>query len=183
MTSASAKNIDALYFGYRPVAGHLEGCRFHGSDLWEVTRHTWESFRGETSEVMIRLACHDCGVVYFDGPHDGLGSFDTPHASQVGYASRPEKVLGVWLHPGPRIWHDDDRGPQAYLITTSKAPPRRPEDVLGKVGWTLGPRHGVRWGAGLGCTGHGTVQRGAEQTWTSRRTAVAWVVANAGGAR
>jgi hypothetical protein len=63
-----AKSIDALYFGYRPVAGHLKGCRLHGTDTWEVTRHTWESFSGEKYEETIRLACHECGVVHFRGP-------------------------------------------------------------------------------------------------------------------
>ncbi len=149
MTSALAKNIDALYFDYRPVAGHLEGCRFHGTDVWEVTRHTWENFDGTRVEETVRLACHECGVVHFRGPCDGIGSHETTHASQVGYASRPEKMLGVWLHPGPRIWYGDDRGPAVYLVTSSKEPPRRPEDVLGKVGWTLGSRGGVRWSAGL----------------------------------
>jgi hypothetical protein len=36
----------------------------------------------------------------------------------------------------------------------------------------------VRWGAGIGATGHATVLRACEQTWASRRAAVAWVVAN-----
>ena len=181
--SSLAKSVDALYFDYRPVAGHLEGCRFHGTDTWEVTRHTRESFSGERYEETIRLACHECGVVHFRGPFEGPGSFETTHADQVGYAGKPERVAGIWLHPGPRIWYGDDRGPQVYLVTASKEPPRRPEDVLGKVGWTLGSRGGVRWSAGLGCTGHGTVLRGAEQTWTSRRAAVAWVIAAAEHAR
>ena len=99
--SGLAKSIDALYFDYRPVAGHLKGCRFHGTDMWEVTRHTWESFSGDIYEETIRLACHECGVVHFRGPTDGIGSFETTHADQVGYAGKPERVLGVWLHPGP----------------------------------------------------------------------------------
>ena len=181
--SALAKSIDALYFGYKPVAGHLEGCRYRGTDTWEVTRHTWESFSGDRCEETIRLACHECGVVHFRGPGDGLGSFETTHATQVGYAGKPERVAGAWLHPGPRIWYGDDRGPTVFFVTASKEQPRRPEDVLGRVGWSLGPRHGLRWSAGLGCTGHGTVLRGAEQTWPSRRAAVAWVIANAGGTR
>jgi hypothetical protein len=180
--SGLAKSIDALYFDYTPVAGHLEGCRFRGTDTWEVTRHTWESFDGERVEETIRLACHDCGVVHFRGPSDGIGSQETTHADQVGYASKPERTAGVWLHPGPRIWYGDDRGPLAYFVTASKVPPHRPEDVIGKVGWSLGPRGGVRWGAGIGATDHGAVVRAAEQTWPSRRAAVAWVVANAGGA-
>jgi hypothetical protein len=176
--SGLAKSIDALYFDYKPVAGHLEGCRYRGTDVWEVTRYAWESFDGERCEETLRLACHECGVVHFRGPRDGVGSFETTHANQVGYASRPERVLGVWLHPGPRIWYGDERGPLVYFIAASKEPPHRPEDVIGKVGWSLGPRGGVRWGAGIGATGHATVLRASEQTWASRRAAVAWVVAN-----
>ena len=184
--SMNAKSIDALYFDYQPVAGHLEGCRYRDTNVWEATRHTWHSFDGDRSEVTLRLACRECGVVYFDGPRDGFGSFETTHASDVGYASKPERVLGVWLHPGPRIWHGDNRGPLVYFVTASKEPPAKPDDVLGKVGWSLGSRGGVRWGAGIGATEYGTVLRGSEQTWASRRAAVAWVVANAdpsGGAR
>jgi hypothetical protein len=181
--SAMAKSIDALYFDYRPVAGHLEGCRFCGTDMWEVTRHTWESFSGEHVEETIRLACHECGVVHFRGPSDGLGSQETTHADQVGYAGKPERML----HPGPRIWFNDDRGPSRYLITRTKQRPRQPGDVLGVVGWGLGRRGGTRWSAGVGYTGHGTVEvSSGDQTWPSRRAAVAWVVANAdatGGAR
>jgi hypothetical protein len=175
-------NIDDLYFRYRSVAGHLEGCPRHGTDVREVTRFTRDSCTGERRETTIRYACRPCGVVGFERA-DGDMSIEHTHASQIGYASRPERVLGVWLHPGPGIWYGDDRGPAVFFVTAAKEPPRRPEDVLGKVGWNLGPRHGLRWSAGLGCTGDGSVLRGAAQTWTSRRAAVAWVVVNAGGAR
>jgi hypothetical protein len=175
--SGWGRGVDALYFEYQPAAGHLEGCPRRGTDVWEVTRFRWESYSGDKTEITVRLACFECGVVHFDRA-DSDPSTETTHASEVGYASKPEKVAGVWLHAGPRIWHGDDRGPLAYLITGSKETPRRTEDVLGKVGWTLGSRAGVRWSAGLGCTGHGTVRKAAEQTWSSRRAAVAWVVAN-----
>ena len=178
----TGKSIDDLYFRFRPVAGHLEGCPRCGTDVWEVTRFTRDGFDGERRETTIRYACRLCGVVGFEST-DGDMSTEHTHASQVGYASKPERVLGYWLHPGPGIWHGDDRGPTVFFVTASKVPPRRPEDVLGKVGWNLGPRHGLRWGAGLGCSDHGTVVRAAEQTWTSRRGAVAWVAANAGGGR
>jgi hypothetical protein len=181
--SALGKDIDALYFDYKPAAGHLPDCRLAGMDLWEVTRFTWvNSWDEATSETTIRLACHECGVVHFE-TSDSPCSAETTHASEVGYASRPEKVLGVWLHPGPRIWHRDERGPTSYLVTASNEPPRHPEDVLGKIGWHLGSRGGVKWGAGQGCTEHGAVLTTAEQYFTSRRAAVAWVVANASGAQ
>lgn len=185
--STVAKSIDALYFEYTPVAGHLEGCRWRGTDVWEVTRHTWLSINGDSSEVTIRLACHECGVVHFEGPADGPGSMETTHADQVGYAGKPERVAGVWLHPGPRIWHGDERGPTRFLVTASKDRPRRPDDVLGIIGWHLGRRGGVRWGAGIGCTGHGTVKVSASESgagdFATRRAAVAWVTGHAGGAR
>ncbi len=173
------QNIDDLYFRYDSVAGHAEGCPRRGTDVWETTRFTWYSRSDEaTRQTVIRYACRQCGVVSFERV-DGPMSSECTHASQVGYGSKPEKMLGVWLHPGPRIWHDDDRGPTVFFVTATKEPPRRPEDVLGKVGWNLGPRHGLRWSAGLGCPDHGSVLRGAEQTWTSRRAAVAWVIAAA----
>jgi hypothetical protein len=177
-----SKNIDDLYFRYRPVAGHLEDCPRYGTDVWEVTRFTGDGPGGERRETTIRYACRQCGVVGFEGT-GGEMSIEHTHASQVGYGSKPERVLGVWLHPGPRIWYCDDRGPAAYLVTAGKEPPARPEDVLGEVGWCLGPRHGVRWGAGLGRAGHDTVLTSSGRTWASRRAAVAWVVANAGGDR
>lgn len=110
-------------------------------------------------------------------------SSETTHASEVGYGSKPERVAGVWLWPGPRIWHGDGRGPVAYFITATKDRPRCPEDVVGRVAWSLGPRGGIRWSAGLGCTGHGTVLESAGQTWPSRRAAVAWVAERTGGGR
>jgi hypothetical protein len=174
-------NIDDLYFRYRSVAGHLEGCSRRGTDVWETTRYVRERYPDGT-ETVIRSACRECGVVAFERTDSDM-SHETTHASQVGYGSKPEKVLGHWLHPGPGIWYGDDRGPTVFFVTATKEPPTRPEDVLGKVGWNLGPRHGLRWSAGLGCTDHGTVLRGAEQTWPSRRAAVAWVIENAGGAR
>lgn len=181
--SGWGRGIDALYFEYRPAAGHLEQCPRHGTDLWEVTRFTWESYSGDKSEVTTRLACHDCGVVHFERTDSGTAgadelAYENTHASEIGYAGKPEKVAGLWLWPGPRIWHGDDRGPTSYLITATRERPRRPEDVLGKVGWSLGSRGGVRWSAGIGCTDHHTVLTAAGQTWTSRRAAVAWVAEN-----
>lgn len=173
------QSIDDLYFSYRPVAGHAEGCPRRDADVWETTRFRWYSRADEqVRQTVIRYACHLCGVVGFERA-DGELSTECTHASQVGYGSKPEKVAGVWLHPGPRIWYGDDRGPLVYFVTANKQPPQRPEDVIGKVGWSLGPRGGVRWGAGIGANEHGTAVRGAEQTWPSRRGAVAWVIANA----
>jgi len=185
--SSLAKTIDALYFDYKPVAGHAEDCSRRGTDVWEVTRHTEyvPSWSDRHPEVTLRLACFECGVVHFERHTDGEPSgTETTHADEVGYAGKPERVAGVWLHPGPRIWHGDERGPSRFYVTTTKDRPRQPGDVLGIVGWSLGRRGGTRWSAGAGCTGHGTVEvSSGDQTWPSRRAAVAWVVEHAGGAR
>jgi hypothetical protein len=172
-------NIRAQYFDFRPVAGHLPDCPRAGSDVWEATRYTWHGFDAAETvrETTFRLACHDCGVVAFetfDGPSSG---FRCTHARHVGYASRPERVGGLWLHPGPPIWDDDDRGPSAYYVTETRDRPRDPADVAGVVAWHLGPRGGVRWGAGLGQTDSGCVRESAGQDWPSRRAAVAWIAA------
>jgi hypothetical protein len=176
-------NIDTLYFGYQPAAGHMEECPRYGSDVWEVTQHADRKFSGDVREVTLRLACFECGVVRFDrsGPDTDL-AHETTLAAEVGYASKPDKVVGVWLWPGPRIWHGDERGPLAYLITLTGERPRQAGDVIGKVGWYLGKRGGTRWSAGAGCTPHGTVLA-SEHDFASRRAAVAWVIANRGDAR
>jgi hypothetical protein len=179
--SGFGRGLDALYFDYRPVAGHAEGCSRGGSDVWEVTRHEWRGVASDRVELTTRYACHECGVVAFETFENAEPSRETTSGAQVGYASPPEKVLGVWLHGGPRIWPRDERGPTAYLVTATSATPRHPEDVLGKVAWGLGPRGGVRWSAGRGCTQYGSVVEGAGQQWASRRAAVAWVIEHGKG--
>jgi len=170
--------IDGLYFDYGPAAAHTAGCPRAGTDVWEVTRHQYASYSGDRTEVTIRLACHDCGAVHFERSGHELATENT-HASQIGYASKPDRVAGLWLWPGPRIWPGDDRGPASYLITAAKDRPRRPEHVLGRVAWSLGRRGGIRWSAGLGCGPGGGVLTASGQTWTSRRAAVAWVAQHA----
>jgi hypothetical protein len=180
----TSHGIDSLYFDYRPAAGHLESCLRRGTDAWEVTRHVSRSYGDDDkSEVTIRLACHDCGVVHFESARSENLSTEIAHGSEIGYGSRPERVAGLWLWPGPRIWHGDGRGPTVYLITATKDRPTRPEDVLGKVGWCLGRRGGIHWSAGVGCGRYGSVLEAAEQTWPSRRAAVAWVAEKAWGSR
>jgi hypothetical protein len=170
-------HIASVYFRFGPVAGHLPDCPRAGTGIWEVTRHARDGLNGETRETTIRVACFDCGVVRFETFNGAPMSTETTHASETGYGSRPEKVAGLWLHPGPRIWHGDDRGPTAYYVTRTKDRPRVPADAIGIVGWHLGKRHGVRWGAGLQPTDYGTVARAADQDWPSRRAAVAWIAA------
>lgn len=179
MTSFLARHIDTLYFGYRPVAGHMENCSRRGTDIWEVTRYVEDvpEWSNREAEVTLRLACHECGVVHFETSH-GFGSSETALARNTGYGSKPEKVLGAFLYPGPPVIYDDKRGPVSYLVTSSKNLPLRPEDVLGRVGWVRGPRGGVKWGAGAGWNDGGTVAKPGGQDFASKRAAVAWVLAN-----
>jgi hypothetical protein len=173
-----ALNIRAQYFGFRSLAAHLPGCPHAGTDTWEATRYTDTTWDGETvRETTIRLACHDCGVVAFETFDAAPSSFECTHADNVGYGARPEKAAGLWLHPGPPIWHGHEAGPTTYYVTQIRDRPRAPADVAGVVGWHLGPRGGVRWGAGIGQTDSGCVREGAGRDWTSRRAAVAWIAA------
>jgi hypothetical protein len=171
--------IRDLYFEYVPAAGHLDGCRFHGTDMWEATRYTHERFNGEV-ERKIRLACRECGVVYFQE----LGeAFESTHADVVGYAAKPEKVLGVWLHPGPRLLsYDDERGPAAFYVTLGKEQPRSHEDVLGVVAWHLGRRGGLRWEGAVGVLENGCVKQNSagagDGDFATRHAALRWVLAH-----
>ena len=172
-----ARNISSLYFRYEPVAAHLPDCPHAGTDMWEATRFTWRGFDGEVRDDTLRLACHACGAVAFMAADREMPEVERTSASEIGYASRPERVAGLWLHPGPRIWRGDDRGPTSYYVTVARDRPRVPGDVAGVVGWQLGPRGGVRWAAGLGLTGTGRAREPAGQDWPSRRAAVAWIAA------
>jgi hypothetical protein len=175
--ASRGQHISALYFGYRPVAGHLPECSRAGTDVWEATRFTWDGLDGETRETTFRFACLECGVVAFQSFDGAVSGLEHTHATEIGYGTRPERVAGLWLHPGPRIWHGDERGPTAYYVTRGKDRPRQPADVAGMTGWHLGRRGGLRWSAGLGATDYGTVQTSAGQDFASRRAAVAWIAA------
>jgi hypothetical protein len=173
--SAGGHGITSLYFGFGPAAGHGAGCSKQGSDDWEVTRHLDKRYDGQVRRTTLRYACHQCGVVVFevfDGP---AASFVTSRASETGYGSRPERVAGLWLWPGPAIWPGDERGPASYYVTRGKDRPREPGHVAAVIGGHLGPRGGVRWAAGLEPTGHGTVTSRSEQDFASRRAAAVWV--------
>jgi hypothetical protein len=173
-------NISTLYFAYRPVAGHMPSCSRAGTDIWEAADFRHENFDGETTEYTFRFACFECGSVAFFRFGTGPDTIEGTSAVNIGFGSAPERVLGVWLHPGPRFWHADDRGPAAFYVTLGKDRPRVPADVVGVVGWHLGKRGGVRWSAGLGCTSHGGVETISEQDFGSRRAAVAWITAQPG---
>lgn len=169
------KSIRELYFDYQAMASHFPGCSAP-ENVFEVTQHQYRDFRGEVKRTTLRLACHECGSVYFAAIEGDWPTTEQDGADHVGYGSQPAKVLGLWLWPGPRIWHGDDRGPHSYYVTSARGRPRSHQDVLGIVGWHLGKRGGVRWSAGVGVTEHGTVQANAEDL-SSRRAAVAWIAA------
>jgi hypothetical protein len=179
--SALVQHISTLYFGFRPVAGHMPECSRVGTDAWEATQFTRPGPDDEVKETVFRFACHECGVVAFESFDGPAASLEFTHASEAGYGSRPQRAAGLWLHPGPRAWHGDDRGPRESYVTAGKDRPRQPGDVAGMVAWHLGRRAAVRWSAGLGLTGHGTVKAAAGQEFSSRCAAVAWIAAQLAG--
>ena len=170
-------NISTLYFDYRPVAGHMPTCSRAGTDVWEATDFRRANFDGETTEYTFRFACFECGVVTFFRFGSEPDGTEGTLAIRVGFGSAPERVRGLWLHPGPRFWHDDDRGPTAFYVTRAKDRPRVTADVAGVVGWHFGRRGGVRWSAGLGCTDYGSIRTDSGQDFGSRRAAVSWIAA------
>jgi hypothetical protein len=86
----TGKTIDALYFGYSPVAGHAQGCPRHGTDTWDVTRFSKFGLNDQVTETVIRLACDKCGVVAFTS-FDGDRSTETTHADVIGFAASPRR--------------------------------------------------------------------------------------------
>jgi hypothetical protein len=173
--TALSLGISTHYFGFRPVAGHFEGCPHHGTDVWEVTRYRETRFDGEVRETVFRFACHDCGVVHLETVDGEPGTTETTSGSEVGYAATPERVAGLWLWAGPRMFYRDEHGPRSFYVTETRTRPRSPADTVGIVSWGLGPRYGVKWQAGMGVSDHSTVTVRAEQNFTSRRAAVAWI--------
>lgn len=172
------QHISTQYFGYQSAAGHLGTCSRHGTDVWEVTRWRDVSFDEEIRQTVIRLVCSECGVIHLETA-TGDVSTSTTHAGELGFGSRPQREAGLWLWAGPLIWHGDDRGPTVFFLTADKVRPRSADDVLGAVGWSVGPRGGVRWFAGTGYTGYG-VKTGYSGHFTTRRAAVKWAAAELG---
>jgi hypothetical protein len=174
--TALSLGIGTHYFGFTAVAGHAEDCPHHGTDMWEVTRYRDTRFDGEARETVFRFACHDCGAIHLETVDGEPGTTETTSGSEAGYAAKPERVAGLWLWAGPLMFYDDhERGPTAFYVTETKTRPRHPGETAGVVSWGLGPRYGIKWHAGLGVSDHSTVAVRAEQDFTSRRAAVAWI--------
>jgi hypothetical protein len=170
------RDIGTQYFGFQPAAQHRKGCSRISSDTWVVTRHTWTSFDGETTETTFRLACFECGAVTFIGL-DGEYRTEATSVADIGFGAKPERVAGLWLHPGPHLIRGDDYGPEAFYVTRGKDRPRDPADVLGIVARHFGPRRGIKWAAGLGVTEYGRAKTGVRLDFGSKRAAVAWIAA------
>jgi hypothetical protein len=172
------RDISLQYFGFRPALRHLGGCARTGSEACDATVHTWESADGRSVETTFRLACPDCGAMTFFG-FDSEASTEFTSSADIGFGSKPERVAGLWLHPGPRLLRGDEHGPAAFYVTRGKDRPRDPADVLGAVAWHFGPRLGVKWSAGLGLTERGNAQTRADRDFGSKRAAVNWVTEKA----
>jgi hypothetical protein len=163
-----------LYFGYRPADSHLPDCSRKGTGLMEVTRAVELDFHDEVTSERYRLACSKCGTAVFVAA-DGELDRESTHASRIGFGSPPERVGGLWLHPGPPLLRDDPHGPWEYLVTRDREQPREPGDVAGRIRRDLGPRGGISWQAGIGYSEAGLVTRTAGQQFPSKRAAVRWI--------
>jgi hypothetical protein len=135
--TALSLGISTHYFGFRPLAAHAEGCPHHGTDVWEVTVHRDTRFNGEVRETVIRLACHDCGVVHMETVDGEPGTTETTSGAEIGYVAQPERVAGLWLWTGPRMFYRDQAGPMAFYVTETKKRPRRRAETVGVVSWGL----------------------------------------------
>jgi hypothetical protein len=170
------QTITDLYFNYQSATRHGPGCSREGSDVWEVTRLTREAFGSLPEKNTFRFFCGECGHARFV-TFEGDLTYESTHASQIGFGSKPERVMGLWLHPGPRFWAGEGHGPYEFYVTRTKDRPRVAADVTGAVGWRLGPRGGIRWNASVGLTDRGNAVTAAPSDFGSRRAAVAWIAA------
>lgn len=172
--SVFGKTIASLYFEYESMCWHEPGCPQADGDQWQVTRHVYYGIGSEDEETTLRFLCEQCGSIVllaFKGiPEPEFSSTDA-----LGFGAKPERVAGLWLHPGPRLWEGEEHGHSDYYVTRTKDRPRTPEDVAGVVGFGLGPRGGIRWRAGLGANEYGRAKTVAEDPFKSRPAAVKWI--------
>lgn len=174
MSGYFGRHIADLYFRYRPVSGHASDCPAAADNAWQVAEYRHESFDGTKTETVLRLVCDRCGGVRFFTSHDEM-SYETTNVANIGFGAKPERVAGLWLHPGPPIWHGHEWGPMAFYVTTTKERPRVVADVAGVIAWRQGKRGGQRWDAGIGLTDYGSIQTGAGRDFATRHAAAAWI--------
>lgn len=168
------------YFRFRPAMHHyVTDC----PGPVDVGLYRYENFKGEITETTIRVVCFNCGAVSL---FDFKGDIPTERYTSteaIGYGSKPDKVLGLFLWPTAPIFDRDERGPWAFYVTRIPARPTEVEDPIGVVSWSLGSRGGVHWHAGIGISNSGGVKREAGQTFASRRAAVAWLASETAEAK
>lgn len=169
-TGYYGRDINSLYFGYRPVGWHEPGCPRQDTGLWEVGQHSYVNFDGVLKESTLRFVCTECGAAAFFST-DGMHTEEYTGTGHIGFGSKPQQVMGLWLHAGPALYRGEKHGPSEFYVTRSKDRPASPEDIVAAVAWGLGPRGGIRWAIGFGETQYGLVQ--SRWGWfSSRRAAV-----------
>lgn len=171
---ALALGTQRLYFGFRPVAAHKPDCPRRGTALVEATKQVEFDLDGEVEQETYRFACSECGETLFVFSDHDLDSERT-NAGQIGFGAKPERVGGLWLHPGPRLLRDDEKGPWEYLVTREPTRPQTTDEVVGKLRAVPGPRGGTRWSAGVGYDERGFVSTNADEFFRSKRAAVDWI--------
>lgn len=163
-----------LYFEFQPVAEHKPDCPRRGTALVEATKQVEFDLDGEVEQETYRFACGECGEALFVFSDQDLDSERT-NADQIGFGAKPERVGDLWLHPGPRLLADDEKGPWEYLVTREGTRPETTDAVVGKIRSVPGPRGGPCWSAAVGYDENGFVTANAEELFRSKRTAVGWI--------
>lgn len=169
-----ALGTQRLYFEFQPAAAHKSDCPRRGTALVEATKHVETDLYGEVEQETYRFACSECGEVLFVFSDHDLSSERT-NVGQIGFGAKPEWVGGFWLHPGPRLLIDDEKGPWEYLVTRKRTRPQTTDEVVGKIHSVPGPRGGTRWSAGVGYDERGFVTANAEDFFRSKPAAVGWI--------
>lgn len=172
--STFGTTIASLYFEYESLSWHKPGCPQADGDQWQVTRHTYYGYAEENEETTFRFMCEQCGTTVLLSMK-GIPQPEFSSTEALGFGSKPERVAGLWLHPGPRLWAGEKHGPTSYYVTRTKDRPRTPEDVVGAVSWNLGPRRGTHWRAGVGANEYGHAKTLADDLFSSRTAAVKWI--------
>lgn len=173
-------DIKSLYFDYTSPVWHEPGCSHAIGGQLDVGLYRYEG--REIQEFTLRLMCPGCGAVTFVSMN-GEPDMERTDTSAIGFGLKPEKVAGLWLHPGPPLWRGEEHGPTKFYVTRTKDRPRAPEDVDGIVGWSPGRRGGIHWQAELAAVKYDMVvaKETADRDFKSRPAAVKWIAAHLEG--